>query len=64
MQVSSMITLLAGQLIDPGFVRWKEGELLNYINQALSMMAMNLPDEFRRPASRSMSCIAILRLPT
>lgn len=50
-----MITLLAGQLIDPGFVRWKEGELLNYINQALSMMAMNLPDEFRRSETVSVT---------
>lgn len=55
MQISSMITMLAGQLIDPGFVRWKEGELLDYINQALSIIAVNLPDEFRHSETVSVT---------
>ncbi|OEE65852.1 hypothetical protein A1OO_08570 [Enterovibrio norvegicus FF-33] len=48
MQISDVINVMAEQLIDKRFVRWSEAELLLYINQALSILAVNLPDEFRR----------------
>ncbi|WP_283130772.1 DUF6682 family protein [Enterovibrio norvegicus] len=47
MTLSDLIDQLGEELVDPRYTHWSRESLLSYINQALGIMAINLPHEFR-----------------
>ncbi|USH03720.1 hypothetical protein K6Q96_06925 [Grimontia kaedaensis] len=47
MKISDVVDRLGSDLVDKDYVHWSREELLAYINDGLSEMALNLPSQFR-----------------